>query len=93
MKILGVTHTAPAFEVPRGACDCHVHVFGPAEQFPFSAGRKYTPGPASLEELLALHHVLGLERVVSCIPRPMARIIPARSIRCAAWAHARVASA
>jgi len=68
MKILGVTHTAPVFEVPRGACDCHVHVFGPAAQFPFAPERKYTPGPASLEELLALHRVLGFQRVVVVHP-------------------------
>jgi hypothetical protein len=30
------------FNVPRGACDCHVHVFDPA-QFPYFSGRVYTP--------------------------------------------------
>ena len=30
------------FDVPRGACDCHVHVFDPA-QFPYFSGRVYTP--------------------------------------------------
>jgi predicted TIM-barrel fold metal-dependent hydrolase len=48
----------------RGACDCHVHVFGPPERFPFSPERKYTPPEASVEELLALHDRLGIERVV-----------------------------
>jgi predicted TIM-barrel fold metal-dependent hydrolase len=48
----------------KGACDCHVHVFGPPERFPFSADRKYTPPQASVEELLALQDRLGLERVV-----------------------------
>src|SRR4051812_22661580 len=28
--------TPVGFEVPEGACDCHVHVFGTAAQFPFT---------------------------------------------------------
>src|SRR5262245_42931198 len=62
--IHGVTHTAPTFPVPAGACDCHVHVFGPYDRFPLAPGRRYTPGPASVENLLALHGALGLSRVV-----------------------------
>ena len=62
--IHGVTHTAPTFPVPAGACDCHVHVFGPYDRFPLAPGRRYTPGPASVEDLLALHGALGLSRVV-----------------------------
>jgi predicted TIM-barrel fold metal-dependent hydrolase len=64
IAIHGVTHGAPAFAVPPGACDCHVHVFGPAARFPYAAGRGYTPGDASIESLLALQAALGLERVV-----------------------------
>jgi predicted TIM-barrel fold metal-dependent hydrolase len=62
--IHGVTHTAPAFDVPAGACDSHVHVFGPYDRFPLWAGRRYTPGPASVEDLLALQRALNLSRVV-----------------------------
>ncbi len=62
--IHGVTHTAPAFDVPAGACDSHVHVFGPYDRFPLAPGRKYTPGTASVEELLALQRALRLTRVV-----------------------------
>ena len=25
----------PRFTLPQGACDCHVHVYGPADRFPF----------------------------------------------------------
>ena len=66
--ILGVTHTAPSFDVPSGACDCHVHIFGPDARFPFSPKRLYTPGPASIEDLLALHRVLHIDRVVIVHP-------------------------
>jgi predicted TIM-barrel fold metal-dependent hydrolase len=62
--IHGVKHAAPAFAVPAGACDSHVHVFGPYDRFPLWAGRRYTPGPASVEDLLALQRALGLARVV-----------------------------
>ena len=62
--IHGVTHSAPTFPVPAGACDCHVHVFGPYDRFPLAPGRRYTPGPASVEDLLTLHGALGLSRVV-----------------------------
>jgi predicted TIM-barrel fold metal-dependent hydrolase len=61
-------HTAPAFEVPAGACDCHVHVFGPADRFAFAPDRRYTPGPASVEDLMALQRTLNLERVVIVQP-------------------------
>ncbi len=69
-SILGVTHTPPAFDVPAGACDCHVHVFGPQEQFPLAANRLYIPGLASVADLLALQQALHLERVVIVHPSP-----------------------
>lgn len=68
--ILGATQTAPLFAVPRGACDCHVHVFGPDERFPLSPKRLYTPGPASIDDLLALHRALHIDRVVIVHPSP-----------------------
>jgi predicted TIM-barrel fold metal-dependent hydrolase len=68
MTILGVAQTALAFHVPPGACDCHVHVFGPVERFPFAPERVFTPGPAAVEDLLALQRALHLERVVIVQP-------------------------
>jgi predicted TIM-barrel fold metal-dependent hydrolase len=69
-EILGVTPTAPSFTVPKGACDCHVHIFGPDAAFPFSPKRLYTPGPASIDNLLALHRALHIDRVVVVHPSP-----------------------
>ncbi|HEV2334130.1 MAG TPA: ROK family protein [Stellaceae bacterium] len=60
--------TAVAFAVPEGACDCHVHVFGTAAEFPFAAKRGYTPPPASAAELSALQQALHLSRVVIVQP-------------------------
>lgn len=68
--ILGVEQTPPAFEVPRNACDCHVHIFGPPAQFPFANNRRFTPGPASIDDLLALQRALNFDRVVIVHPSP-----------------------
>jgi predicted TIM-barrel fold metal-dependent hydrolase len=68
--VLGVAHTTPDFDVPSGACDCHVHVFGPYESFPLSPDRFYKPGLASLTDLLAHQQALRLERVVIVQPSP-----------------------
>ncbi len=70
VTVLGVPHTAPAFDVPANACDCHVHIFGPADRFPYSTDRVYTPGPASVDDLLSLQRALGLHRVVVVQPSP-----------------------
>jgi len=56
------------FDVPAGACDCHTHIHGDVEKFPFFAGRVYTPEPASPEEMSALHKALHMERVVIVTP-------------------------
>jgi 2-pyrone-4,6-dicarboxylate lactonase len=54
----------PKLQLPPGACDAHVHVFGPRGRFPFAEGRRYTPSDAPKEALFALHDFLGIERCV-----------------------------
>jgi 2-pyrone-4,6-dicarboxylate lactonase len=54
----------PRLRLPKGACDAHCHVFGPAARFPFAPERTYTPVDAPWETLVALHERLGLERTV-----------------------------
>ena len=56
--------STPRLRLPAGACDCHVHVFGPAARFPFAAGRNFTPVDAPKEMLFALHRQLGIQRCV-----------------------------
>lgn len=56
------------FDVPPGACDCHTHIHGDPAQFPFFAGRVYTPEPAGPEEMAALHKALHMQRVVIVTP-------------------------
>jgi len=68
--ILGVPHTKPTFAVPAGACDTHVHVFGPGGRFAYAPERVYTPADASIGDLERLHRTLGIDRVVIVHPSP-----------------------
>jgi len=54
----------PKYAPPRGACDAHCHVFGPAAKFPYAPGRPYTPPDSPKEKLRALHDHLGFSRAV-----------------------------
>jgi len=56
--------TTVKFDVPAGACDCHVHVFGDPQRYPFFSGRTYTPDSATAQELRSLLAALHLERVI-----------------------------
>jgi predicted TIM-barrel fold metal-dependent hydrolase len=61
--------TRVGFVVPRGACDCHTHIFGDPATFPFFEDRKYTPGPALPVHLKRMHKALrDVERVVIVQP-------------------------
>ena len=60
--------TAVKFDVPAGACDCHTHIVGDPQRFPFAAQRIYTPPTASIEEMRALHSKLHTSRVVIVQP-------------------------
>ena len=54
----------PRLALPRGACDSHFHVFGPAKKFPFAEDRAYTPADAPKAALFAMHKLMGIERGV-----------------------------
>src|SRR5207245_6118968 len=54
----------PKLKLPAGACDAHVHVFGPQKIFPFAENRPFTPADAPKEKLFALHAMLGIEHCV-----------------------------
>ena len=59
--------------LPRSACDCHCHVFGPAARFPYAAPRSYTPDDAPLAAYLALLDRLGFDRGVLVQPSAYGR--------------------
>ncbi|MEK9775830.1 MAG: amidohydrolase family protein [Quisquiliibacterium sp.] len=54
----------PKFRLPPGACDSHVHVFGPTERFAYAADARFRPADAPKERLFALHDAIGIERCV-----------------------------
>lgn len=58
------TVTSPKFTVPAGACDCHTHLFGPAQRYSMKRDRVYTPADALPADSKAMLATLGLERVV-----------------------------
>ena len=60
--------TPPNFDVPKGACDCHVHVFLDPAKYPFAPTRVYTPPTATVDELLRLQKHLHMDRVVIVQP-------------------------
>jgi len=60
--------TPVSFAVPADACDCHTHIHGDPDQFPFFAGRVYTPETALPQEMAALHRALRVKRVVIVTP-------------------------
>ena len=56
------------FDVPADACDCHTHIHGDPDRFPFFADRVYTPPAALPQEMAALHRALRIKRVVIVTP-------------------------
>lgn len=57
---------APPFDVPPGACDCHMHLFDPA--LPFAPGAVLRHGKASAEEYRLLQRRLRIDRNVLVQP-------------------------
>ena len=60
--------------MPPHGCDCHVHVFGPAERYPYGpSALRYAPPQAPLSEYLSLASLLGLTRYVFVQPSAYGR--------------------
>ena len=53
---------APREPPPAGAWDAHAHIFGPADKFPYTPGRGYTPPDAPVETYIKLLDHLGFAR-------------------------------
>lgn len=60
--------TTVRYRIPPHACDCHMHVFGPPDQYPSAAQRSYTPREAPLSDWRVVAKAIGLERVVLVQP-------------------------
>ena len=58
----------PKLKAPPGACDTHIHLFGPAAKYPFAPDSPYTSRDALPETLFALQDKLGLSTAVVVSP-------------------------
>ncbi len=54
----------PQFTLPAGACDCHVHVIGPEDRFPFQPSHVGRAHDAPKNALETMHEKLGVERCI-----------------------------
>jgi len=59
---------SPKIVFPSGAVDCHAHVCGPANVFPYADERIYTPPDATLAQYNSLLGMLGVDRAVLVQP-------------------------
>jgi len=57
---------APA--MPAGAVDCHNHIMGALDKYPYTAERAYTPPAATVADLKALRARIGTARNVLVTP-------------------------
>jgi predicted TIM-barrel fold metal-dependent hydrolase len=58
----------PRIKAPPGACDTHVHLFGPMGKYQFSSDSPYEARDALPETLIALQDALSLSRAVIVSP-------------------------
>lgn len=58
----------PRLAIPPSSCDCHAHIFGPADKYPYTPHRSYTPPEASIEAYRRMLAALGFERAVIVQP-------------------------
>ena len=58
----------PRLKAPPGACDTHIHLFGPAVKYPFAPDSPYTSRDALPETLFTLQDKLGLSTAVIVSP-------------------------
>jgi 2-pyrone-4,6-dicarboxylate lactonase len=52
----------PKLKLPPKAADCHCHVFGPRDRYPWAANRLYTPPAVTLKHYLAMLDTVGFAR-------------------------------
>jgi predicted TIM-barrel fold metal-dependent hydrolase len=58
----------PRLEIPAGSCDCHAHIFGPVDKYPYTPNRSYTPPEAGIKAYLRMLGALGFEHAVIVQP-------------------------
>jgi hypothetical protein len=81
--------TTPNFDVPAGACDCHVHVFD--AKFPFADKRIYTPRAPRSTNFCSCSNRCILTASWSCSRVCTPPTMRPRSTPLSAWVSARAA--
>ena len=78
----GREYSPVQIQIPSGACDSHVHVFGPFAKYPLSTERSYTPGEYSASDFLVHLNQIGFSKGVceGCVlvKHPREKLTPAR---------------
>lgn len=64
-----VLSNVPVLALPQGSCDCQIHVYGDSNRYPVRhENPSYAVPAASLDDALAMHRRVGLDRVVIVQP-------------------------
>ncbi len=58
----------PRVAFPRGATDCHAHIFGPQDRYPLLPKTHFVPPVCSLSDYVRMLRTLGCERAVLVQP-------------------------
>lgn len=64
----GFRATAPGFAVPAGTTDCHMHIVGTPDRYPFARNRSYATIPADVEDYRKVMAATGIGRAVVIQP-------------------------
>ena len=58
----------PILKTPPGTCDCHIHIYGPRDQYPLAPTHPYPPPLATVPNYCDVMRRLGIDRVVVVQP-------------------------
>jgi predicted TIM-barrel fold metal-dependent hydrolase len=58
----------PKVQFPPGACDCHAHIFGRADQYPILPQTHFVPHECPLDDYIRMLTTIGCERAVLVQP-------------------------
>ncbi len=62
------TDSLPRAAMPAGACDCHLHIYGPRASYPLASTIPFDPPLATVDDYREIMRDLGLERAVLVQP-------------------------
>ena len=63
-----IDEQAPRLSAPAGACDTHIHFYGPPDRYPLASTATFRPPLATVEAYRTVQQQLGLQRAVVVQP-------------------------